>query len=240
MQLPRPSDHPKTSALVGGTGASAVLFAILRELDPRWIPYIAIGAFFLVALLATFLFLLFRQRRMWRGYDPEGSGPSHYPNRYPDTAIGAHFAALDAARDREVVNFIAGTLTALAGMALAVYLAATRVGIFAPIFVGILTSVFAGFYFFSYRSVELHRRRLEAHNVYLLALSDFVGRLSREVPEQELAKVHAQILANIAAASPTRETTQRSGGLRRQDLKAAIDMIRAAAGLTTDSGGRSD
>ena len=58
---------------------------------------------------------------------------------------GAHIAALDAARNREVVNFIAGTIIAIAGTALALYVAATRAGLFAPIFIGTLTALLALF-----------------------------------------------------------------------------------------------
>jgi hypothetical protein len=214
-----PSDYPKTTTALTATTGSAVMYGILREIDSRWIPYIAIGAFFLASLLATYLFLLLRHRRMWRR-DPGRPDPD------PDTAPGAHLAALEAARTGEVVNFIAGTLIALAGTAIAVYFAATRAGLFTPILIGTLTALFAGFYFFSSHSLELHRRRLEAHHIHGLALSYYLRFF--EVPDArpEFAKAREQILANIAALAPVPETT-RAGGLRRQDLKAAIDWIRA-------------
>jgi hypothetical protein len=229
MQLPRPSDHPNVAAGATGATGAAALYGILREIDSRWIMYIAIGAFFLASLLATYLFLLLR-RRSWRG-DPE----RHYP---PDTAPGAHLAALDAARAGEVVNFIAGTLIALAGTALAVYFAATSAGLFTPILIGTLTVLLAGFYFFSSHSLELHRRRLEAHEIHRLAMLDFLRFFDPHGPP-ELGKAREQILANTTALAPVPETT-RSGGLRRKDLKAAIEIIRVAAGLKTDSGQRSD
>jgi hypothetical protein len=239
MPLPKPSNFPKTSAAVGATGGSAALLAILRELDPRWIPYIAIGAFFVVSLLATFLFLILRQGRRWRASDPENGYPRRYPSGYPETALDAHVAALAATRDREIVNFTAGTLTAVAGTALAVYFLITRAGLFGPIFIGVVTTVFAGFYFFSYRSLELHRRRLEAHQVYLLNMSNVISNLPLSA-DPDFAKARVQLLEKIAAATPVPETTPRSSAFRRRDLKTAIDMIRAAAGLKTGSSHDSD
>ena len=163
------------------------------------------------------------------GYE---SRPPRYRPGYPDNMQGAHFAALDAARSHEVVNFITGTLIAVAGTVFTLYVAATRPGLFAPIFVGTLTALLAGFYFFSYRSLELHRRRLEAHYAYVLSMYEFLRILSDGVPGPEVMKVRAEMLSNITAPVP--ETT-RSAGVRRKDLKAAIDLIRAAAGMKPDS-----
>jgi hypothetical protein len=208
-----------------------VFLAILRELDPRWIPYIAAGAFLLAALLATYFYLLIRRQR-WRRHEDDGY---RYPPSYPRAALEVHFAALTATRTREIATLVIGTLFAGAGMALTTYILVTRTRLSEAIIVGSMTLLVAAFFLFSYRSLELHGRRLEAHHVHLLAMSDFMHTLP-QLPDAEAAKARAQLLEKIAAATPVPETTtSRAGGLRRKELKTAIDMIRAAAGLKPDS-----
>jgi hypothetical protein len=202
MRVPRPRDVPKTSAVLGASGGTAALVAILaalQKLDSRWIPYVSLFAFFVVTLLAIFFYLIIRRRVM----PPHRVDPRRDAEHMRAASVfNAYEAAIARVSNRAIANLVIGTLLVVAGSSAVVYFLATRTGISGAIIIAVLTTISSAFNFFAYQSQELERRRLDAHRIHTLLLMD----LAHPRPDDDYDQAARQeLFAYMLRVSPVRE-----------------------------------